>query len=113
MQHERYGTTVQDAGTGAPAELGCAPNEEGGHVSTRVLRGDRKAPRLLVKYQCPECFYTFARDAYDGPPSCLGGGQSGKHKPQFCVPMAIVHDKVANPLADIEKMRTTARDAYT
>lgn len=40
----------------------------------------RKAPELLVLYRCDMCGHGGVVDAYQGPPSCLGGGPYGAHR---------------------------------
>lgn len=49
----------------------------------------RKAPELLVLFQCGECGHGGVLDAYQGPPSCLGGADGEHHYATDMTPIRI------------------------
>lgn len=44
---------------------------------------ERKAPRLMVLYACPECMTTRTLNAYDGVPSCDTRANGDNHQKVF------------------------------
>lgn len=58
-------------------------------LSGRVV-GKRQAPRCLILFSCPKCWYSQVLDAYDGPPSCIGSAENGtSHVNTFMRPVTL------------------------
>lgn len=61
-----------EQGVMVPPPPGSAMPVQAKGPRRRVYGMPSEAPRLVISYVCPICQVVVLRDAYDGPPYCLG-----------------------------------------